>query len=392
MSVAPFEGVPEILFAAKDPTLITEAIIGGFEAAWFQDTGESLQLRRPDARRMFLLNVADIVIHQRQAINFAGRQNLLKYMRGVYLDGWGGNWGERGYRLPASRALTTLRFSVPAPLNFAVTVPLGTLVAPTATVTIAFETTALGLIPAGSSSVDVPARCTEVGTIGNEFLPGQVNRLINFDVPFAINAANTTATAGGAERQEDDGPNGYRDALWELPESLSIAGPSGAYHWWAKKANPAIIDVAIYSAPAIAGEVHVYPLLAGGVLPSDEILEQVQAMVGPNKVRPVADFVTAMRPIPVEYDIDLDWYANEDDVTILGSIQTAVAEAVNEFVLWTKSRISRDQIPSELHRRVLNAGAKRVELRSPDYRDSAYNEVAIADNITVNFMGLEPVL
>src|SRR5580692_410701 len=100
----PFERVPDITFVEYDPVKITNSIIGGFEAAWLQDTGDPLKLYRPDARRMFLEYVSGIVIQQNAALNYTGRMNLLKYMRGVYLDGWGGNWGERGYRLPAARA------------------------------------------------------------------------------------------------------------------------------------------------------------------------------------------------------------------------------------------------------------------------------------------------
>ena len=385
----PFAGVPDIEFAKKDPNLITEAIIGGFEAAWFQDTGNVLLLRRPDARRMFLLYVAQIVIQQRVVIDFTGKQNLLKYMRGDFLDGWGGNWGERGGRLPASRALTTLRFSLVAPLNFSVAVPIGTLVAATGPLTLTFETTAVGTIPTGQISVDVPARCSEPGTIGNDFLPGQVNRLVNFNVPFAVNVANTTTTAGGAEAQDDEP---YRDALWNLPESFATCGPVEAYQWWAKQANPAIIDVAVHSAPAIAGEVHVYPLLAGGVIPSDEILDQVYQKVSHLRRRPVSDYVFSERPEVVNYNIDLDWYANEEDATILASVQAAVGRAADEFVLWTKSRITRDIIPDELVRRLLNVGAKRTVLREPAYRKSDYNEVAIAQNITLNYAGLEPLV
>jgi phage-related baseplate assembly protein len=385
----PFESVPDIEFAPKDPTAITEGIIGGFEAAWYQETGEVLQLRRPDARRMFLENVAQIVIHQRLAIDYAGKMNLLKYMRREYLDGWGGNWGERGYRLPASRALTTLRFSVPAPLNFTVVIPIGTQVAATGSLTLAFETTRVATLPMWQASVDVPAQCTETGPLGNDFAPGTVNRLINFSVPFAINVANTTRTAGGAERQEDEE---YRKKLWALPESLSIAGPSGAYEWWARQANSAIIDVAIHSAPEIAGEVWAFPLLQGGLIPSDEILEQVDEILSAVTMRPVADYVTVKKPDEVEFDIDLDWFANEENATILDSVTAEVLSSINDFVLWTKSRISRDIIPSELHRRILNAGAKRVNIREPDYRKSAYSEVAIARSIRINFGGLEPVL
>lgn len=385
----PFANVPDIDFAPKDSTLIVEAVIGGFETAWYQETGETLNLRRPDARRMFLLYVCQIIIHQRAAIDYAGKMNLLKFARGEYLDAWGGNWGERGYRLPASKALTTLRFSLAAPLNFSVTVPVGTLVAATGNLTLNFATTALGLIPTGQVSVDVPAECDQEGTIGNGFLPGQVNRLVDFDVPFAINVRNTSETTGGAERQDDEA---YREALWTLPESFSTCGPEGAYRWHAKQANPAIIDVAVYSAPEIAGEVHLFSLLAGGLLPSDEILDQVYQRVSATAMRPVTDYVFSERPAEVPFDIDLDWFGNEEDVTIIASIEAAVMTAVDEFVTWTKSRISRDIVPDELIRRVLNAGAKRTVLRSPIYHESAYNEVAIARNISVNLIRLEPVI
>jgi phage-related baseplate assembly protein len=382
----PFEFVPDVEFAPKDPGEIVEGIIGGFEKAWYQDTGEVLELRRPDARRMFLLYVAQVVIHQRVTIDQTGKQNLLKYMRNLFLDAWGGNWGERGYRSPASRALTTLRFALRAPLNFTVAVPIGTQVAATAEVLIAFQTTRLGTIPSGQLSVDIPAECVEPGPIGNDLLPGQVNRLVNWQVPFAIQVQNTTLTAGGAETENDER---YRDTLWNLPESLSTCGTIEGYEWWAKKANPGIIDVKAWSEYDIAGIVEVYPLMVGGVLPSDEILEQVTEMISPKKRRPLNDYPEVLRPVEHSYDIDLDWVANEADATVLDQITANVQEAIDDFVLWTKSAISRDIIPSELHRRLLNVGAKRLIVREPEYYAAEYNEVCIARNITINFAGLE---
>ena len=58
-------------------------------------------------------------------------------------------------------------------------------------------------IPAGSTTVDVPATCTVAGTDGNGFAAGELATIVD-PIPYVASVTNTTATEGGAEIESDD--------------------------------------------------------------------------------------------------------------------------------------------------------------------------------------------
>jgi len=66
-----------------------------------------------------------------------------------------------------------------------------------------------------------------------------------------------------------------------------------------------------------------------------------------------------------------------------------VNNAVSEYVVWQKSKIGRSINPSELVRKVMQAGAKRVEVTSPVYTDLNDTQVAVEGSISVTYGGLE---
>ena len=79
---------------------------------------------------------------------------------------------------------------------------------------------------------------------------------------------------------------------------------------------------------------------------------------------------------PVEYVIDAKDY-------------TEVAAAVDDYILWQKSKIGRDINPSELTRRMVNAGAKRVAITHPAFAAAGQYEVAVCGTRSVTYGGLE---
>ena len=52
--------------------------------------------------------------------------------------------------------------------------------------------------------MDVEAECTAQGIEGNNFLPGQINILVD-PLPYVESVANTTTTAGGTDLEDDPG-------------------------------------------------------------------------------------------------------------------------------------------------------------------------------------------
>jgi phage-related baseplate assembly protein len=383
--------VPDIDFADKDPATIITEVVADYEAAFQALTGIAKTLAPGDPVRLFLLVVCHWLSHQRTIIDFTGKQNLLKYAHDDYLDNLAALYGARALRLQAQAALTTLSFTLSAPLAFTAIIPQGTLCqAPNGVV---FATLADGIIPSIATSVEVEAQAIVAGAIGNNFAIGQINGVINWNQPFGITVSNTTLSAGGSDAENDEQ---YRYRIWLAIESFSTCGPREAYEFWALSAHPDIIQCVVYSAPEIAGEVWLYPLLTGGVLPSPEILQLVQDNCSADTRRPLTDFVTAKLATEFVYTLNVDYYVLQSNSVLLDSIQTAVTQAVNDWILWQRSAISRDIIGDELIKRMLEAGAKRVVINSPapPFQALDYNQLAVHDPNTapvINYAGLEDI-
>lgn len=381
--------VPNISFAVKDPATIQNEVILAYQAAFFAQTGVTKNLAPADPVRLFLNVVVNWLSQQRSIIDYTGKQNLLKYAAGDFLDSIGAIYGERMLRLAAAPALTTLEFTLGAALPFDAVIPAGTQVqAPNS---IIFATTEDGILPSGSTVVDVTAAATLDGTLGNDFTPGQINSLVNWNQPFAVTVSNTTTTSSGTDEESDDQ---YRYRIWLAPESFSTCGPSGAYEFWALSAHPDIIQCVVHSAPEIAGEVWLYPLLKNGVVPGSEILDLVLATCSPATRRPVGDFVSAFAPSLVEYTLNVDYYILSTNEVLFATIEANVQQAVADWILWQRSFISRDLNGDELRKRMLEAGAKRVVINSPSpaFQVRAYNELAVHDpdvDPIINFVGFE---
>ncbi len=366
--------LPDIQFVdtAADP--IVTSIISGYEAI----SGRTLY--PADPVRLFLLSIAQIIIQQRVVINQTAKSELLRYAAGPVLDHLGSFAGAS--RLPAVAASTTIRFTLSAPQTFAVAIPAGTRVSTSTTPQRNFATIAYGEVAPGALTVDLAAQCTEAGEQGNGLLPGQIKNLVD-PIAYISSSANLTESAGGDDVETDDA---YRERIRTVPESYSVAGPEGAYRFWAKTASSRIVDVSV-SSPS-PGQVLIVPLLVGGEIPGTEILDAVNDICNSKTVRPLTDQVIVQAPEEVSYDINLTYWINQDQAARATAIQAAVLAALEAYVLWQKSKLGRPINPSELIRRVMAAGAYRVNVSSPVYAAVGVTGVAIADEVTVNYGGL----
>lgn len=389
--------VPDIDFAVKDPALIQAEVLRDYELRFLALTQIAKTLAPGDPTRLVLLVGAHWLVHDRVDIDFTGKHNLLKYARGPFLDNIAALYGERTLRLEEAHATTTLRFTLTQELPFTALVPLGT--GATSNGDIVFRTIESGVIAPGEMSVEVRALSVGRGHEYNGFAPGQISTLVDWNQTFAVTVVNTLETTGGSGIEDDEH---YRERIWLAPESFSTCGPVGAYEFWAKSAHPEIIDVAVHSAPEIAGEVHLYPLMRNGELPTQEILDLVYAECSAEKRRPLTDYVFAEFPLVHEFELELTYWLWLHDQTLAALIGENVRRAVDSWLLWTRSRVGRDIIPTQLIRLIQEAGVKRVAVRrpapgeqeltipSPPYTPLAYNEVAIIKGVPViNFGGFE---
>src|SRR6516164_7518735 len=179
----PFAGLPNIVFAQIDPVALQQAVIAGFQAAWEQDTGETLVLLPSDRRYNFLSSVTAWLIGAYATLDQSAKQNLLPWSTGGFLDAVAALYMTT--RLPASPATAQLRFQLSLPSNAASTIPAGTSVA-SASTGLVFSTVEDIDIPVGLVNGYVNANCTTVGTTGNGLPAGDIKNLINWAGAFVV--------------------------------------------------------------------------------------------------------------------------------------------------------------------------------------------------------------
>lgn len=373
MSTLDLTSLPEITFADADAGRVERAVITAYEGI----TGRTLFAGDPV--RLFLEALAYLIAQQRAVIDWTGKQNLLRYASGSYLDHLGALTGVS--RLAATAASCTVRFSVPEALGFAVPIPAGTRVSPDGTVI--FTTTAAVEVAAGALYVDATARAAVAGAAYNGLLAGQIAQLVD-PVAYVAGAVNTTATSGGADAEGDES---LRARIQLSPESFSTAGPRLAYVYWAKSAHPDIADVSVTS--PTPGVVDVRVLMTGGAAPSPEIVALVEETLTDERRRPLTDNVVVDAPGAVVYDLDVTWYLRAEDATLAAQIQEAVTAAVNGFVDWQGGTIGRDVNPSELVKRIVAAGAKRAVVTAPAFAAVGDTEVAVLGTLSLSYGGTE---
>ena len=375
--ILPRWSMPEVNFIEHDPDTIKQEMIADYEAY----TG--ITLAPGDPRRQFLLWFIDKVIQLNIAYNKGCQQTLLTYAQNEHLEAKGDF--VQVTRLPASGAITTLRFTLSQALANAYTIPAGFQVT---NGIVTFATDRELLIAPGELVGEVTATCIEPGVVGNGYLAGQISTIVS-PMTFLISAANTTETSGGADEEKD--PE-LAERIRLAPNKFSVAGPELAYVYHAYSGSSAIIDVAITS--PTAGVVNVIPLLEGGEIPSSEILEKVEAQLLADTIRPLTDEVHAIAPTVREFEIVVDYWINDTDKTKSGAIQSAVQAAVENYRLWQQTKIGRDISPARLIHNVVEAGAARIDestMMPAAFLALEADEVAQCTKVTINYKGYKAI-
>ncbi|NEZ43211.1 baseplate assembly protein [Paenibacillus alvei] len=365
--------IPDIQFVDADVNRTVQNMIITYEAI------TNRKLYPADPVRLFLLSIAQLIVQQRAVINQTAKQNLLRYAQGDYLDHLGAMVETE--RLAAAPAMTTVRFHLSVPLTEVVLVPAGTRISPGNEMF--FATSKFGEIKPGAQYIDLTCNCLTPGQGGNGFIPGQINTLVD-PIPWIDRVENIIESSGGTDREDDER---YRQRIYTSPERFSVAGPTGAYEYWARSANKDIQDVLVWSPAPV--EVEIRLLMQGGELPSSDILQAVYSACNSDRVRPLTDKVTVLAPDAVNFDIDFTYWIDSRNATDAASIQNRVQQAVTTYIQWQKARIGRDINPSELIRLAMNAGARRVVVNSPAYTVVEKTQVAIATTPKIKYGGLE---
>ncbi|MDO4301791.1 MAG: baseplate J/gp47 family protein [Clostridia bacterium] len=360
----------ELKFIETDPDKIINEIINDFESISGRKLGDA------DPVQLYIRWMSGIIIQEREMYNNNAKMNLRKYAKGEYLYELADLLGCEP--LSAKAAETTMRFYLSKkPANGQI-IPKGTRISVN---DLFFETTEQ--LTVYSDYGDVIAVCTTKGTAGNDFEPGEITELVDI-FPYYSRCENITTSNGGTDAETEDE---LRERMRLTPDSYSVAGPVGGYEYIVKSVSSDIIDVVPMS--LIEGNVDIYFLMSGGELPTSELIADVLAAVSEKKVRPLADKVNVYAPSVRRFNIKLTYYINKEDENRAKEIDEAVGKAVDNYVLWQKSKIGRDINPSKLHELIMRAGAKRVEIVSPVYTAIENTVIALAFNIDVVSGGVE---
>lgn len=351
----------EIHFLDTDAWTIYNFIIGSLEEAVKEP------LYPGDERRIFGEALAALFVLAYNKVDDAARQKMLRYARGEVLDALGERTNTP--RLPPTPAESEVKFSAAAAQPVNIIIPAGTKVSNGAE--LYFETTVTAILQAGQTEITVSVKSTEGGSVYNGLLPGTINVLVDL-IPYISSVANieTTKGASDGEPYTEDGDNNYRERIRLSVGKLSTAGPYGAYRYHALSADPGIASVSITSPSP--GQVLLVPLMAGGIIPTQDVLDKVLAACSDKTVRPLTDYVTVEAPTPVPFDIEFKYYTTlVKEPEAIKTIEGA-GGAIEHYIAWQISTMGRDINPDQLRRFVLApdwvaglTGALRLDVVSP---------------------------
>lgn len=380
MSLKALENYPDISFI-ENMTLenMKEQMISDFQDKYEEITGKGINLAKADPVKMILYAAALQLYQGMQYIDSAAKQSFLKYSYGDFLENLGALKGIT--RNSGTQASTTIQFVLSETRETIITIPAGTRVTPGGNMF--FYTIEEGVIPVGEISTDIPAACTEIGEIGNDYEVGSIKVLVD-KIPYVAEVRNIERTSGGAEIESDEN---LAERIYLAPSKYSVAGPDDAYKYWVKTYNPSIADVKVTS--PVPGTVDIRFIIGDGEIPDQKAIEDVEEYLMEGERRPLTDLVIVGAPEVIEFNIDLKYWINETDKIKAAVIQKNVEEAIDGYIYWQKQQIGRDINPSMLNYLIIQAGAKRSEILEPIFTKVGNTGIALNVGKNVIYGGIE---
>ena len=144
-----------------------------------------------------------------------------------------------------------------------------------------------------------------------------------------------------------------------------------------------------------AGCVCIYALMKDGTIADSIIKESILKACSDDNVRPLTDVVTVEDAEVISYDIDVTYYIKHGSELSASDIQIAVKNAVDEFIVWQRSKIGRDINPTELNWRLRDTGIKRAVITSPTFislrngENHTIPQIASVRNVKITAGGYE---
>ncbi|MEA5135714.1 MAG: baseplate J/gp47 family protein [Candidatus Fimivivens sp.] len=321
-----------------------------------------------DERRIVVGTMISVLGAAVSQANAYANGQLVRYASDNMLDLLGDFVGAE--RLAAKAASVTLQFTISAAVGATVEIPRGTRATPDGKHYFSTDKAVIAAYDVGT--VNVTATATETGAAHNGIAAGGITVIVD-PVAYVTAVTNVDISSGGLDAESDDD---FRERIRLAPSQYSVAGPVKAYQYWAMSADPGIGDVSVTSPnPA---RVLITVLMSDGSVPSQTVLDAVLKVVSADTVRPLTDLVSVQAPTEIKYTVAATYYISSADATQAATIQAAVAAAYSNYLSWQSEKLGRAINPDELRRRILSAGAYRVDLTTPTYTEITPVQVARA--------------
>lgn len=339
------------------------------------ENGVTEELYPGDERRIFGEALASLTLALYSTMNDSAKQATLRYARGEVLDALGEFAGV--YRIEAMPATTTVRFSLKEAVAQNIIIAKGTRV--TSDYSRYFATTETAVLQAGSLYIDVEVESTEGGSNYNDIPVGEINVLVDL-IAYIDGVSNTLITSGGGDVESDED---LRQRIRLSPASRSTAGPKNSYKYFAISADATVADAYVDS--PTPGVVVITPILYGGEIPDQDVLNKVLAACSADDVRPLTDKVEVSAPTTQTYDIELTYYTTAANETAVVQNIEGEGGAIDQYIYWQGSSLDRDINPDYLRKLILCpedsegnhlTGADRVVITSPAYTKLDHTTVA----------------
>lgn len=359
---------------------ILNEMIADYEKKYQEATGRKVTLRPGDKEHIHLRIEAGQYFQMYQILDNAAKMNLLKYSKGNFLRHLGAF--KKTFIQEPKPAVVTARFTLSEIRKDVIYIPQGTRV--TAGDGVYFATDDYAEVKAGDSFVDVDCTCETVGEVGNEYIVGQIETIVD-PVPYVSGVSNITKSDGGTGEESEDS---FRERIFLAPSSYSVAGPADAYEYWVKQYNSAAIeDVKIYEPTEAVVDIRI--LLVGGALPSKTFCSGCLEYLRENPIIPLTDNDLVAAPDVVNYNLKAVYYIARSDLNNIKVIQESIEAAKETYLNWQRTKIGRDINPDALTEFVRAAGGKRVVITSPVFTPIPETSIAMEKTVEFTYGGIE---
>ena len=281
-------------------------------------------------------------------------------------------------REPAEKASVKMQFTITG-AGEKITIPKGTRA--TAEGTLFFELPEDLVVAAGQTTALATMQAVEAGASYNDVEVGKITILVD-TIPYVTHIENTEAPTGGKDIEDLEQ---FRLRVLRAPKQYKTTGAQDAYIENAKAADSLITDV---QATNNGPDVYVYVLCKNGIIPNQDILDEVEKRLTASNKKALVDRLHIAAATPKNYTINLTYKIARSDFNRATEIQGKVQEAVQQFISDMQAKMNIDINPEILRKYIYNAGASSVSIASPNYASVGKNEVAKCTTTNVAYDGV----